>query len=197
MVVTNKRGAAPERFLPQVHIEGSPVPHVDTLKILGLTFHHTGSPVPTLRKLHAQITQISHLLRRVTHRRAGLLETHLLRIIDAFIMSRILYTIPYLRLTCTQLSALEAALRKLYRLAIGVPPYAPTARLLDLGVFNTLEERIATHRQAQLERLKTSRQGRAILTSLNYSTTHLPPIPPSRPLGRPFPRFGLNLYPAT
>ncbi|EEC04310.1 hypothetical protein IscW_ISCW003199, partial [Ixodes scapularis] len=51
------------------------------------------------------------------------------------------------------------------------------------------------HHQAQLHRLSTSRQGRAILQILGHPTEHLPPIPPPPPPWDGVPRIEVRPIP--
>lgn len=65
---------------------------------------------------------------------------------NAFVMSSILYTIPYLQPSLSQLSSFEASLRTLYCFVVEVTSYASSPTLLEVGPFNVLEKRISCHR---------------------------------------------------
>ncbi|KAG0445361.1 hypothetical protein HPB47_016280 [Ixodes persulcatus] len=176
LVTSSKRGPDPDRKLIKIKLQDKEIQQVDQTKILGVVFQFNGKPEGSLNCLHAQINQIAHLIQRTTNHRTGLKEHNLLHIIDAFVISRLLYTLPYLTTTCTQIKKLEASLRKLYRLALGVPRHASSERLLNTGTFNTITEPIQMHKDGQILRLSTSNQGRTILQTLDISTDSLPPI---------------------
>lgn len=57
---------------------------------------------------------------------------------------------------------LNALLRKEIKVALGLPMYTETARLMQLGMHNTLEEIAEAQGRAQLIRLPTTRSGRHI-----------------------------------
>lgn len=50
---------------------------------------------------------------------------------------------------------------------------ASTTKLLKLGVHNTWKEMAEAHKASQLERLKLTTTGRAVLRYLNYSETYI------------------------
>lgn len=65
LVVSNRRGAVPERGLINPTINGQPVPHKPTIKVLGLAIQQNGRAHGTLAKLHTRIQQITHLISRI------------------------------------------------------------------------------------------------------------------------------------
>ncbi|KAH7974904.1 hypothetical protein HPB49_021153 [Dermacentor silvarum] len=64
-------------------------------------------------------------------------ECNLLRLVQAFICSRITYSAPYLSLICAESERLEASLRKAYKTALGLPMSTATHKLMALGISNT------------------------------------------------------------
>lgn len=180
IVVTNQIGrrAEEQRQSISLHIEHNEIPRRSNIKILGFILQDDGRAEVWLEKTIRQLNQIYHMLSRVTRKHRGLKEQELRRIIEALVYSRVLYQLPYQSLTKTQHSKLETALRKYTRLALGVPRFAANDLVAATGLFNTLDERITICRQAQIERLQTSPQGRKLLEHQGYQTGALPPFPP-------------------
>ncbi|KAG0411732.1 hypothetical protein HPB47_011137 [Ixodes persulcatus] len=146
LVTSSKKGPEPDRKLIKIKLQDKEIQQVDQIKILGVVFRFNGKLEGSLNRLHAQINQIAHTIQRTTNHRTALKEHNLLLIIDAFVISRLLYTLLYLTAICTQIKKLEASLLKLYRLALGVPGHASSERLLNTGTFNTITERIQMHK---------------------------------------------------
>ncbi|KAH6944024.1 hypothetical protein HPB50_001206 [Hyalomma asiaticum] len=65
-------------------------------------------------------------------------EFNLLRLVQAFICSRITYSAPYLRFTRAESERLETSLRKAYKTALGLPLSTATHKLMALGITNTV-----------------------------------------------------------
>ncbi|KAG0418740.1 hypothetical protein HPB47_004623 [Ixodes persulcatus] len=138
------------------------------------TLTHNRSPAPTLQYVKKYVTHTTHLIRRIATKHHGIKEQDRLRLVHSLLLNRILYQLPYLNLTSTQLDSLDAFLRKTYRHALLLPPHAPTHHLLDLGIHNTIREHLDAHHMSQLTRLASSPTGRYILNSINI----LPPTIP-------------------
>ncbi|XP_077564672.1 uncharacterized protein LOC144180160 [Haemaphysalis longicornis] len=126
-----------------------------------------------LPKLQQTVTQVTHLVKRITNQRRGLKEQDTLRIIQALITSRMTYGTPYLALKSAEIKKMDIMIRKGTKTALGVPFMASTDKLLKLGVHNTWEEMAEAHKASQLERLKLTSTGRAVLRYLNYSETYI------------------------
>lgn len=61
----------------------------------------------------------------MTRRHQSLKEHDIRRLTEALLYSRVMYTLPYVRLTPAQQEQLNRALRPAARLALGVPCYTP------------------------------------------------------------------------
>lgn len=70
---------------------------------------------------------------------------------EALIFSRIMYYLPYAKITSTQRKKIDIIIRKCARLALGVPKFAPNHEIEATGLFNSLEDRIDMHNQAQIQ----------------------------------------------
>ncbi|XP_042150155.1 uncharacterized protein LOC121838145 [Ixodes scapularis] len=99
--------------------------------------------------------------------------TDVIRLIKAFVISRIAYIAPFLDLTLTERDAIDRIIRCVYKKALHLTPSTETKRLEKLGLHNTLSEIIEAQRIAHYERLSLTTEGRTILTSLgiNYHPT--------------------------
>ncbi|KAM7313121.1 uncharacterized protein ISCGN_003022 [Ixodes scapularis] len=100
-------------------------------------------------------------------------EQNVIRLIKAFVISRIAYIAPFLDLTLTERDAIDRIIRCVYKKALHLTPSTETKRLEKLGLHNTLSEIIEAQRIAHYERLSLTTAGRTILTSLgiNYHPT--------------------------
>ncbi|XP_042149280.1 uncharacterized protein LOC121837649 [Ixodes scapularis] len=154
---------------PELTIDNQPVPNVPHLRILGLNIPKDGSGAQTILFQQRTLTQLMHLIRRVSHRHFGLQETDTLRIIQAILISRVTYGTPYLALKSAEKEKLNVAIRQTYKAALGLPPKTATRKLLQLGVHNTWEEIQEAHRVSQFTRLKLTSVGRATLYRLGYT----------------------------
>ncbi|KAG0429474.1 hypothetical protein HPB47_023596 [Ixodes persulcatus] len=144
---------------PELTIDNQPVPNVP----------QDGSGAQTILFLQRTLTQLMHLIRRVSHRHFGLQETGTLRIVQAILISRVTYGTPYLALKSAEKEKLNVAIRQAYKAALGLPTKTATRKLLQLGVHNTWEEIQEAHRVSQFTRLKLTPAGRATLSRLGYT----------------------------
>uniref|UniRef100_A0A6B0UMH6 Putative tick transposon n=1 Tax=Ixodes ricinus TaxID=34613 RepID=A0A6B0UMH6_IXORI len=89
----------------------------------------------------------------------------MLLLVQAFVISRLVFSTPYLPLQRAELDKVNALIRKTYKVALSLSPSTSTGRLLKLGVHNTAEESAKAHFTAQYQRLSTSQADRHNLTS--------------------------------
>ncbi|KAG0433393.1 hypothetical protein HPB47_019964 [Ixodes persulcatus] len=95
-------------------------------------------------------------------------EGNLMPLVQAFVMSRLTYVVPFMRLGVAEKSKLECIVRKAYKRALGLPDSTSNEKLAGLGVHNTIDELIEAQRTAQPERLTKSATGRHILNSHGF-----------------------------
>ncbi|KAM7289972.1 hypothetical protein ISCGN_030100 [Ixodes scapularis] len=183
----------------ELHINGRSIPVVSELKILGLQIQANRLNNKFLERIESQINQTIGLLKRVTNKHKGLNEQDRIRILQAFVLSRLTYSAPYLRLTPAFTNKVNTLIRKAYKIALRLPPSTPTAKLEGLGLHNHLDELIEAHRAVQLTRLSRTPTGRHILASLNIGCHKLhqdkSPIRPNihnKIIANPLPR---NVHP--
>ncbi|KAG0430878.1 hypothetical protein HPB47_022300 [Ixodes persulcatus] len=161
---------------------GETIPEVDTIKVLGLLIQRDGHNTEFVRKFGKQAEQVARLLTMVASRHKGFSERHFCRLIRAFIVSRLVYATPYLKLRVTEEERLNAHLRSLFKQAVGLPKSASNQRLLEMGLHNTIRELPEATRTAQESRLTQTRAGVENLRRIGYhreSTGHEARVPES------------------
>lgn len=91
----------PHKGDPGIHlfIHGQQVPKVHRIRILGLHIQSNLDAGFTLNLLDKQIKQISGLVRRIASRNHGLSEKDTMQMIEALVVSRLAYHLPYHHLT--------------------------------------------------------------------------------------------------
>lgn len=112
------------------------------------------------------------MLKRISNKHGGMKEANLLRLFQTFGVSRILFVAPFLKLTKAEKSKLDIIIRKGIKSALGLPPNTSTAKILSLGVSNTIDELIEATK-ASKQRLLGSRTGRRILERLGYKSREI------------------------
>ncbi|XP_077564971.1 uncharacterized protein LOC144180514 [Haemaphysalis longicornis] len=149
-----------------------PIPEREEIRVLGLFIHKRRKVDTTLRKLRMVGDQVGRMVRRVSNKRGGLRSRDALRLANAFVTSRILYSTPYLRLRKCDVHTLEGILRKIYKRALDLPISTSNQRLADLGMTNTYGELKEAHFHNQYLRLTKSHAGRCLLQRLHISYTY-------------------------
>ncbi|KAH6942735.1 hypothetical protein HPB50_009639 [Hyalomma asiaticum] len=96
-------------------------------------------------------------------------EHDLRRLVQAFVLSRFVYSLPYLFLSRTEEDKVNCLNRQAYKSALSLPTSTSTDWLLSMSVHNSLTELTEAHRTAQLLRLSRTRPGRAFLSTLKLS----------------------------
>lgn len=163
--------------------------------MLGFWLHQQGKADTWVKRIITQINQVTHMMKRISRKRHGVKEHELLRMFEAFIIPRIMYAAPYMRLTRTQIDKLETQIRKPIRVALGLPNYTPLHEIRRMGVHTPLSVRIDIHKEAQDSRLRASRQGRAILRSLGAQTEEPEDNITDRPPWEHLPRLTVHPIP--
>lgn len=161
----------------EVSIAGQNVPTVSQLKILGLRIQANRGTAETVRVLRSHTMQTIGMLRRINSRQHGLTEEERLRLVQAFVVSRFSYHLPYVNLTQSNKDSLDALLRRAHRTALHIPNSASTTRLANLGIHNTVDEIIDAQRTAQIHRLAQTTTGRSILQRVQIQPPNADPTP--------------------
>lgn len=153
-----------------ITVGGQPVPMVDRIRILGLHIQSDGYNGETLKKLEGYAAQAIGIFRRIALKGRGLREKSLIKLVQAYVISRISYATPYLKIRASERDKLDTIIRGCYKRALGLPISTSTERLLDMGIHNTWREIAEATRTAQQDRLSQSNTGRAILSMVGLQT---------------------------
>lgn len=159
------------RTIPNIKLQtqGAEIPHVEKIRILGMIIQSNGYNGDAITKMENCAQQTMRLIQRIANRRHGMKEQNLLRLVQAFVVSRISYAAPFLDLKVSEKEKINGIIRRCTKQALGLPIRTSTHRLLELGMHNTLEEITEAVRTSQIERLAGTTTGRAILEKLNLS----------------------------
>ncbi|KAG0440828.1 hypothetical protein HPB47_016163 [Ixodes persulcatus] len=147
-------------------MDGQGVPKPQEVRILGQLIPQGRSNKGTLDKLTKATVQINGMLRGIRNKQHGLKGREAIQLRHAFLVSRVMYGHPHLNLTTKEVENPDIMLRKTYKNALGLPEYATTKRLLQLGVHNTFEELANAQIGAQIRRLVGTDSGRWLLDKL-------------------------------
>ncbi|KAH7971819.1 hypothetical protein HPB52_002979 [Rhipicephalus sanguineus] len=101
-------------------------------------------------------------------------EDSVMRLTHLFAISHVTYVAVFHNWTVTEREKLNTLIRKTYKIALGLLVSTSSTRLLQLGVYNMLEEIADAQRVSQLERMSLTATGRQILQKLglNYHVQH-------------------------
>ncbi|XP_037505476.1 uncharacterized protein LOC119381788 [Rhipicephalus sanguineus] len=167
VVQEKPRGPHARHYIPppplEVKVGGMPVAEAQAIRILGLYLQTNRKNTVALEKLKNTVNVTVRLIRRIANRKSGIKEKNLCKLVQAFVLCRITYATPYMKLDTTEKGKVEAMIRQAYKTALGLPKNASTDRLLRLGVHNPLEELREAHLVMQHARLSTTETGRDIL----------------------------------
>lgn len=164
---------------PRLSLPTGPIPVVTELRVLGLFISSSLNPGSTLTRLRRMGEQVSRMIRRVSTKRGGLRGRDALRLAQAFVISRIMYAAPYLRLGRHHEAQLDALIRSVHKRALDLPVSTSNRRFAALGVHNSYSELREAHLVNQLGRLSQTSPGRRLLARLALQPI-LPPAPPDR-----------------
>lgn len=156
-----------DRTAIHISLSGGPIREVEELRILGLFIHHRLRPDSTIVKLKRVGEQVGRMIRRVSNKRGGLRGRDALRLVYAFVTSRILYAVPYLRTTKQDEARIDAIIRKATKRALDLPVATSNAKLKALGVLNSYQELREAHLVNQYTRLMQTAPGRRLLNRLH------------------------------
>lgn len=157
----------------QIHTrDGFVIPIVPTIKILGLSIDGDRSSATAFGRLIQKMNETIQLVKRITRKHAGMGEKGLLRLIQAFVVPHISYLAPFLALDAVKLDKLNKKMRKLYKVALGIPVGTNNQRLEEMGIHNTIEEIIEAQRVSHTERLMHTSTGRKVLQDIGHIITN-------------------------
>ncbi|XP_037568136.2 uncharacterized protein LOC119449009 [Dermacentor silvarum] len=90
-----------------IRVNQQPVTHVETIRVLGMILQQNRRNLITIDQLQMTVTQTTRLLHRVSARKQGMKEKDLLQLVQAFVVSRLTYALPYLHLQKTERACLD------------------------------------------------------------------------------------------
>lgn len=152
-----------------VYIENHPVQKPTEIKILGQYIPQGRQNTTTMKKLTTSTEQILRMIHRIRNKHHGMKERDTIRLVQAFVISRIMYGTAFLNLSRSEIEKLEVLIRKAYKTALGLPNSTPTAKLMALGVHNTLKEMWEAQWFSQLNRLALTKPGRELLDKIHVN----------------------------
>uniref|UniRef100_A0A6G5A918 Putative tick transposon n=1 Tax=Rhipicephalus microplus TaxID=6941 RepID=A0A6G5A918_RHIMP len=106
-VVRDKpRGLHARHYIPppplEVKVGGRPVAEAQTIRILGLYLQTNKKNRVALEKLKTTVNATVRLIRRIANRKSGVKEKELCKLVQAFVLSRITYATPYMKLDAAE-----------------------------------------------------------------------------------------------
>ncbi|KAH8022570.1 hypothetical protein HPB51_000264 [Rhipicephalus microplus] len=175
------RGVTPLSPPPfTISVDGTPLPLVSTLRILGLFLKSNDKHTALITQLSKAVHQTMHLIRRVVNHHHGMREHDLHRLVQAFVLSRFVYSLPYIFLSRTEEDKVNCLIRQAYKSALSLPKSTSMNRPLSMGGHKSFMKLTEPHRTTQLLYLSRTRWGRALLSTLELSP--LLPLPMSLPI---------------
>ncbi|KAG0419725.1 hypothetical protein HPB47_003915 [Ixodes persulcatus] len=148
-----------------VKIDGQEVPKPQEGRILGQPIPQGRSNKSTLDKITKAMVRINGMLRRIPNMQHGLKERQVMHLVHAFVVTRVMYEPPHLNLTNKGVEKLDIRLRKAYKNALGLPGYAATKMLLELGVKTPLRSWPTPRLESKLEDSEERRAVAGCITS--------------------------------
>ncbi|KAM7314999.1 hypothetical protein ISCGN_004782 [Ixodes scapularis] len=134
----------------QVLVNGNRISESDSVRVLGMHLRKDLSSADAVLRIGKTAKSTARLIRRIANKRGGVKEDDVCRIVHVLVVSRVLYTVPYMRLTITDKNKRESIIRQAYKLALGLPMATSTDRFMQLGIHNTVPELVEAHRSSQI-----------------------------------------------
>lgn len=169
LLVVRRRRIGQEKDDIQTSLEGPNIRPTKSLRILGLTIQADAKNDLLLQHLIKTTDQVIHMIRRVTNRQKGMKERDTVRLVQAFVLSRITYAAPYVTLDTTERDKIDVVIKKAFKQALGLPMSTSTNKLLKMGLHNTVDELIEGHLSKQRARLGLTPAGRRLLERLQWT----------------------------
>ncbi|KAG0436628.1 hypothetical protein HPB47_017853 [Ixodes persulcatus] len=165
LLLRPKRGGK-EKSNFELFAQGHRIPQIESIRVLGRRIQADGKNREIIKALRGTAYQVARLIPWISNRNYGIKEGNHMSLVEAFVMSRLAYEVPFMRLGVAEKFKLKCIVRKAYKRALGLPDSTSNEKLAALRVQNTIDELIEAQRTAQLERLTRSATGRHILKSL-------------------------------
>nr|XP_037270616.1 LOW QUALITY PROTEIN: uncharacterized protein LOC119162261 [Rhipicephalus microplus] len=165
----------------KLHIGNQPIMRKSTIRILGMHLDENCTASTWFQRVTKTSKQILHALRRISNRTRGVNEREMRQFVQAFLVSRIMYGLPYHPVNRTQIIKLDRLLNEAKRMVTGLPRYTRLDALKSCSKLNNLTELIDMHIHTQETRLRATNAGRYTLMLLGYDINTLPMLPNKTP----------------
>ncbi|KAG0428151.1 hypothetical protein HPB47_024861, partial [Ixodes persulcatus] len=139
--------------------QGIDIPRTNNVRVLGMIISMKNGQSSIVKYIRKHADNLARLVRRLSRKSYGLKENRTCRLVHAFVLSRIMYTAPYMNLNEGTIKTLDTIISKAFKTALGLPTCTPNDALEQLGLHNTFEEMRLAQRTAQEQRLSKSATG--------------------------------------
>lgn len=122
LLIIPPRGTTAQHGQPDINLrtkDGANIPHVKTLRVLGLHIEASQHNGTTIAKLDTKISTALRLLRKVSTRHAGMKEATLLKLVQSFAISHVAYVPAFHSWKAVERRKVDALIRKAYKVALG------------------------------------------------------------------------------
>nr|XP_050024272.1 uncharacterized protein LOC126518531 [Dermacentor andersoni] len=193
-------GKQEEKQSFKLYIGDQPITRKSTIRILSMHLDENCTANTWFQCVTKTSKQILHALRRISTRTRGVTEREMRQFAQAFLVSRIMYGLPYHPVNRTQLHTLDRLLNEAKRIVTGLPRYTSLEALKSCSKLNNLSDLVDMHIYTQETRLRATKAGRHTPMLLGYDVHKMPILPNNTPPweitaltnGRPLP---LNMDP--
>ncbi|KAM7293672.1 hypothetical protein ISCGN_023270 [Ixodes scapularis] len=94
LLLRPKRGGK-EKSNIELFAQGHRIPQVKSIRVLGLRIQADGKNREMIQALKGTAYQVARLIARISNRNYGMKESNLMRLVQAFVMSRLAYVVPF------------------------------------------------------------------------------------------------------
>ncbi|XP_075560579.1 uncharacterized protein LOC142592789 [Dermacentor variabilis] len=116
-----------------ITIDGTKIKPTQQIRILGLLLRSDGKAYAAVNKIKTTSEQVLSMIRRVTNWNRRIKEEYSLRLVQAFVVSRVKYSARYLPLAKVNRETLNTTIRQAVKHAMGIPVYSSMQKLLEMG----------------------------------------------------------------
>lgn len=152
-----------------IYLDDQLIPQVNNIRVLGLHISNNGSNSIAIGAIRRSVQYISALIKRISNRHRGMREADTRRLVQAFCLCKMTYSLPYLHLSSLERDQVDRLIRTAYKTAMHLPKSTATSKLLQLGVHNTIDELVEAHLISHYTRLSQSETGRLLLQRLKIN----------------------------
>ena len=96
-----------------IHIEGVKIREVTVARILGYWVQSNGRANHTINLLKSSTKQVARMIQRITYHKKGMKEGDTIRLVQALVLSKITYSLPFHTLNKSEEENIESIIRSL------------------------------------------------------------------------------------